>query len=208
MNRFKIAVVTMSCPRYSEIAKVSLENMKEYCDKHGYLQSVITLPETERFHYKKHEFFKEAFKTDVQAIFYKDIDTVITNMNIPIEAFLTKEYDLFITKDTMGINGGSLIIKNSEGGRMVNDAILNLRDKFNNEQEVMNWLINEPQWNQYVKILSHPSINSYDYSAYQELAHITQRHEGHHHEGDFILHTPALPFEKRAEILRNVKIIK
>jgi len=61
MNRFRIAVVTMTCPRYSGIAEVSLPNMKEYCDIHGYLNSVIQLPETEGFHYKKHEFFKEAF---------------------------------------------------------------------------------------------------------------------------------------------------
>lgn len=208
MNRFNIAVVTMTCPRYSEIAEISLKNMAEYCELHGYLNSVITLPEIEGFHYKKHEFFREAFKTDVQAIWYKDIDSVITNLNIPIEAFLTKEYDLFITKDTMGINGGSLIIKNSEGGRIVNDAILNLRDKFNNEQEVMNWLIDDPQWNQYVKILSHPSINSYDYSQYEELKHITKREDGNWHENDFLIHTPALPFETRANILKNVKITR
>lgn len=208
MNRFRIAVVTMTCPRYSGIAEVSLPNMKEYCDIHGYLNSVIQLPETEGFHYKKHEFFKEAFKTDIQAIFYKDIDTVITNMTIPLDAFISDDHDLMITKDVGGINGGSLIIKNSEGGRWVNDFILTHRHEFNNEQEVIDHYIDDPEFSKFVKILPHPSINSYKYSAYPELTHITDRHEGNWHEGDFLLHTPALSFEQRIEILKTAKIIK
>lgn len=206
MNRFKIAVVTMTCPRYNAIAEVSLPNMLEYTERHGYFQSVISLPETEGFHYKKHEFFREAFKTDIQAIFYKDIDTVITNMNIPIDAFISDEHDLMITKDVGGVNGGSLIIKNSEGGRWVNDFILSHRNEFNNEQEVIDHYIDDPEFSKYVKILSHPSINSYRYDAYPELTHITKREEGNWHEGDFLLHTPALDLLSRANVLKKAHI--
>ncbi|HEY6435055.1 MAG TPA: hypothetical protein VIY47_00570 [Ignavibacteriaceae bacterium] len=202
----KVLIVTMLCDRYNGIAEVSLPNMLEYCQRHSYYDAVIKLSDEEGFHYKKHEFFDEVFKTDVDLIFYKDIDSVITNLTVPIENFVDSEHDVFVTKDMMGYNGGSLIIKNTEGGRWVNDFILSQRDNFNNEQEVMDKYFDEFTKN--VKVLSHPSINSYDYSAYSEFPNIRGREEGHWHEGDFLLHTPALTYEHRATILKNAKITR
>ena len=201
-----VLVATMMNERYRGIANVSLPNMLEYCKHHNYHDAVIKLDDDVGFHYKKHEFFKQVFDTDIELIFYKDIDTIITNLTMPIWSFIDSENDLFITKDMMGVNGGVLIIKNTECGRFVNDLILEQRGRFNNEQEVMDELMKDPQFNQYVKILPHPSINSYRYDLYQEFPEVRKPEQGMWHVGNFLLHTPALPFEQRESILRNAII--
>lgn len=203
----RVLVVTTWCDRYKGIADVSLPNLFAYCDLHSYLPAVIKLDESEGFHYKKHEFFKEALGGHSHIIFYKDIDTKITNLSIPIESFIDDEHDLFITKDFGGINGGSLILKNTEGGRRVNYFILSQRNEFNNEQEVIDHFINDPAFSPFVKILPHPSINSYPYEHYKEFKDVTHE-QGQWQEGDFLIHTPALELSKRAEILKNAKVIK
>lgn len=201
----KVLIVTMLCDRYNGIAEVSLPNMLEYCQRHSYYDAVIKLSDEEGFHYKKHEFFNEVFKTDVDLIYYRDIDSLFTNLTVPIENFVDSEHDVFVTKDMMGYNGGSIIIKNTECGRWVNDFILSQRENFNNEQEVMDKYFDEFTKN--VKVLQHPSINSYSYENYKEFSGVTHE-QGNWQEGDFLLHTPALPFEKRAEILKSVKVIR
>ena len=205
----RVLVVTEWCPRYQEVANVSLPNMYEYCARHDYGYHEIKLTNEEGFHYKKHEFFKEVFEKGVyDLVWYKDIDSMITNLSVPIESFIDDEHDLFICGDDIfGINGGSLIIKNNIGGRFVNEFILRERGDFNNEQEVMEHYKEELQACSYMKILPHPSINSYPYKEYPELKQVT-REQGNWHEGDFLLHCPALPYEKRAEILRNAKIVR
>lgn len=205
----KVLIVTEWCDRYKEVADVSLPNMLEYCGRYHYDYREIKLTNEEGFHYKKHEFFKAMFDNDsYDLIFYKDIDSVITNMTIPIESFVDDEHSLFICHDDiMGINGGSLIIKNNDDGWLVNEFILRNRHRFNNEQEVMEYHKEGLQKRGFMKILPHPSINSYPYDAYPELKPATEA-EGNWVEGNFLLHCPALPYEKRAEILRKAKIIK
>lgn len=202
----KILVVTEYSDRYQEIANISIPNAKEYCAKHNYRFHVIKLEDGD-FHYRKHEYFKEAFKNGCDLIAYRDIDAMFTNLTIPYESFINYNHDLFITKDFGGINGGSLIIKNTKGGQWVNDFILSQREKFNNEQEVMEHFITSPEFSQYVKLCGHPSFNSYQYEHYPEFKNVTHE-QGQWQEGDFLLHTPALPLEKRAEILKNINIIR
>jgi hypothetical protein len=204
----KVCIVTEYCDRYNEIADVSLPNMIEYGTRHDYCHYLIKLSNDEGFHYKKHEHFKKLFETGIDLIFYKDIDSIITNLSVPIESFIDDEHSLFICGDDIfGINGGSLIIKNDMYGQFVNNYILSKREYFNNEQEVMEHYKIPLQAVGCMKILPHPSINSYPYKEYPELKQVT-REEGNWHEGDFLLHCPALPYEKRAEILRNAKITR
>lgn len=204
----KVAVVTSTSPNRKDIFDVSYPNMKEYCNKHGYIPIVIHL-EDGGWHYKKHETFNDLFHKGYDLIWYRDDDSVITNMTIPIESFIDDQHELFICEDDiMGINGGSLIIKNNNGGKWVNDFILSHKKDFNNEQEVMEYYKDELFLLGYMKILPHPSINSYPYEMYPELDQATPHEKGNWREGDFLLHCPALPYEKRAEILRKAKIIK
>lgn len=203
----KVALVTMYGNNYEGIAEVTLPVMKEYADKHGYDFYELRLKDDNRWAYQKHECFKDAVKFAADVFFYLDIDCLITNHNIKAESFLDNENDLFITEDKTEINGGSLLLKTTKEGMMLNNAILGLKDKFENEQNAMVWLMKDPMFNQFVKLLPHPSINSYKYELYVEYGKLTPK-EGQWEEGQFILHTPAIGFEKRIEVLKSTPIIR
>lgn len=201
---------TMCCMMYSPshqaLADVTWPNLREYCKIHGYVPAKIGV-QNDKWEYKKHEFFKSVFQDmeEIGLIWYRDVDSVITDLTKPITDFIDDEHSFFITEDAMELNGGSVIIKNNGFGIAFNNAVLRQRDLFQNEQNVYNSF--RSLYHPYlIKVLPHPSINSYDYSLYPEYPNIRSREQGHWHDGDFVLHTPGLPFEKRIEILKNVKI--
>lgn len=202
-----IRLLTVFNNDYLDIANITLPNTMEYCSRHGYLLGQANIG-TSHWAYKKHEYIKSLFNEGADVVFYLDIDAMITNHTIAIEEFLDSEYSFFITKDVHELNGGVIMIKNNEEGRWVNDIILSRKGVDENEQNAINFLMESPQFNQFVKVWRHPSFNSYDYSLYPEYPNIRKREEGHHHDGDFILHTPGAPMAKRIETLKNAKIIR
>ena len=204
----KIAVCTTHSPAYAEVAAVTMPVMEAYCERHGYSFHEIKV-EDNKWAYKKHGFFKELFETDVDAVLHIDVDAVFTNFNTKIEDFIDQEHDYFITKDFNELNTGNIILKNTDNGKWINEIILSQIDCFENEQNAVNWLMGNPGFNQRVKIVPHPSLNSYQYSLYKECSELVGKTElGDWTEGCFILHVPALPISKRAEILNDVKIIE
>lgn len=203
----KVVVCTEYSPSYQEIADITLPVMEEYCQKHRYGFEALKIPDND-FAYRKHDYFSYLLSTDIDVIFYIDVDCLITNYNYRVEDFIDDDHDFFITKDANEVNGGSMILKNTGRGRWINELILSKRGLYENEQNVINAFIHSPQFNQFIKILTHPSINSYRYDFYQEFPNVRGREEGHWHPGDFILHVPALELSKRAAILKTTEIIK
>jgi hypothetical protein len=205
----KVCCCTYYSPSHKALADISLPNLSEYCARHGYYMWVENI-ENDKWEYKKHEMFTELFE-GFDLIWYRDIDSVITDLGKPITGFIDNENDFFITKDFNELNGGSVIIKNTETGigRFVNRCILDLKNKFQNEQNAINWLMGTPEFNQWVKVLPHPSINSYDYSLYPECKEYVGREDlGDWKEGNFVLHVPALTMDKRIEVLKNAKVTR
>lgn len=193
---------------YAEIAAITNPIIEEYCHKHGYEFVRFLLEDGNNYAYRKHEEFKHLIVGGADLIWYLDCDAIITNLDTPITGFIDAKHDLFVTKDVHEINGGSMILKCNSDGNWVNEVILSMKPNFQNEQNAINWLMGDPQFNQHVKILPHPSINSYDYSQYEHYPNIRSREEGHWHEGDFVLHVPGLPYQKRIEVLKNAKITR
>lgn len=178
--------------------------MKMYCDKHGYEFYEIKVQD-EGWHYQKHRWFNEMMqKGGVDVFFYLDVDALITNHTIKIESFLDDEHELFLTKDINEINGGALILKTNIYDNWMNDTILGCIDIYENEQNAINFLFNcNDTFKSLTKILPHPSINSYRYDLYPECKEITKPEQGMWGVGQFILHTPALSFSKRIEVLKE-----
>lgn len=204
-----IVVLTMFSKEYAEIAAFTLANQVEYCQRHGYKSDAIFLENGQDWPYKKHDRIKELFAQGANIVWYKDIDSIITNISTPITSFVYVCYSMFITKDVHEINGGSLVLKNDYEGRWLNDTILAQKEEFENEQNAINWLMGDPQFNQFVKVLPHPSINSYDYSLYEHYPDMVSKPElGDWQEGYLLLHTPGLSLDKRLEVLKNAKITR
>lgn len=205
-----ILVCTEWGDNYKEIADYTVPIMREYALRHGYTFHAIQLHGSGNdYAYRKHECFRELFgEIDVDLIWYLDVDAVICNHTIRIETFIDEKHDYFVTRDVTEINCGSVIIKNSAGGRELNDFILHKRRFFPNEQNVVNYYIDVPGYMGNVKVLSHPSINSFDYALYPELTNIREEAQGHFHPGNFLLHTPGAAYNVRLERLKNEKIIR
>lgn len=203
----KIAVVTMWAGNYMGIAELTLPVMREYCKFHNYEFREIWLENGNEYHFKKHEYFTELFKSDIEAIWYLDIDCLITDIAKPITDFMDEEHDLFITEDKTELNGGSIIIKNTAWARAFNDLVLEQRKNFDNEQNVYVAFHPIQVISNKINVLPHPSINSYLYELYPEYGKLTLE-EGQWEEGCFVLHTPAAPMNVRIDALKNAKIIR
>lgn len=199
----KTAVVTSTSPYRKEMFDLTYPNMKEYCSRHGYIPIVIHL-EDGVWAYKKHETFKDLFNKGYELIAYRDDDALFTNLSIPYESFIDNENDFFITRDVGGINGGSMILKNTKEGQFINDIILSQQGRMPNEQNAIEHLMREPEFNQFVKVLPQKTINAYRYDLYPEFKNRTDLETWR--EGDFILHLPALTIEKRIEIFKQTYV--
>lgn len=197
----KIVCCTMFSPSHQELADISVPNLERYCQKHGYDMRLIKI-ENDKWEFKKHETFKELFEKGYDLIWYKDIDSLITNMSIPITDFVDDSHDFFLTMDFNELNGGSVIIKNTKSGVDYNNAVLEGKNNYENEQNFFNETLN--QYSDIVKIVSHPSINSYDYSLYIQCKELI----GHEDAGDwqpnnFVIHFPGLGTNDRIELLKE-----
>jgi len=192
------------------MAKVVLPNATEYCNRHGYEFNFVWYPEpcNPDFGYNKLIKIKELFSKGIDVVFSLDLDVLITNHNINVTDFLDDDYDFFVTKDVNGVNCGSFIIRNTKWSNDFINLLLKKRGEpgMHCEQDALRAYMEEYQITP-IKILKHPSINSYLYQNYLEFGE--QKHEdGQWREGDFILHVPGLGTERRLEILSTTKIIK
>lgn len=198
----------MFSPEYKAIADYTIPIMKEYAGRHGYDWHTIELSD-HKYPYVKIEWFLKLFSTfNIDAIFYLDSDAVITNHDTKIESFMDDDNDLYVCRDVNEINFGALIIKNTKWAKEFLETILRNRDSYDNEQNSLNYYYHFLPIKTKTKICNHPAFNSYDYSLYQECPDVRSREQGHHHEGDFVFHVPALRPDKRLEVLKQVKIIR
>ena len=207
----KIVVSVLYTDSWVDIARVVLPNLYQYCKRHGYYLDARCFPEPypSDFGFRKIDVIKELFlyqNTDI--VWSLDLDTMITNHRMKIEDFVDEDHDFFITKDYNGINGGSFIVKKSDWAIKFLDYLLNCKGCLTIycEQDAINDYMqvnaNDPK----IKILPHPSINSYHYELYHEIP--KQKHEqGNWQEYDFVLHLPGIGMSKRLAILKSTKII-
>lgn len=200
----KIVFTTEYGSNYKDIADLTTNVMREYCEKHGYEFRPLLLDGTgNEYAYKKHEYFKELFKEKIDTIFYLDADAIVTNFGVKIESFLDSGSSFYITRHIGELNGGAMIIRNTVSGRLLNQAILNRRNEYDNEQNVINALYADGAYRLLISVVPHPAFNSFDYSLYPECHNIRAREQGHWHEGDFVLHVPGLGIEHRLEVLKQ-----
>lgn len=206
----RIIMFTEYGDNFREIAAITTPVMREYCEKHGYEFRELILDGTgNEYYYKKHEFIRDIFDNDeADTVFYLDCDAIITNHTIRVESFLAYGTSFIVTEHNGELNGGAILLMKGNRGNDVNNFILAHRDKFENEQNVINNYREELLYGGSMAIMLHPAFNSLDYSQYPEFPNLRLAKEGHWVDGCFVLHTPALSLEKRADILRNTKIIR
>lgn len=204
----KVCIICLFTESWDALASIHLDNTKQYIRGKGYLRSSSIAPEPFDG-FRKIEYCICVFNFyDVEAVWVRDVDSIITNMTVKVEDFMEDGKDLFICKDFNSINAGSFIIRKSAWSQNFLMYILEQqgKDGMDCEQNAIEAYMKEFPNDSKIKILPHPSINSYLYENYPEIP--PQKHErGQWQEGDFVLHLPGIGMEKRKEILENIKII-
>lgn len=209
----RVIVFTEYGNNFRDIAAVSVPIMREYCEKQKYgFRELILKGTGNEYYYKKHEFIRELLDGDeADLIFYLDCDSVITNYNIRLESFMTYGAQFWITEHIGELNGGAILVKASNRGSDINNFILAHRDRFPNEQNVVNHYRDVLLYANTMAILKHPAFNSLDYSCYPECKECVGREDlGDWKPGNFVIHFPALPLNKRVELMKEFsqKIIR
>jgi hypothetical protein len=202
-------LLTMYGENYKEIAGITVPVMVEYAERHDYDLSHIYLDDGNNYAYKKCERVEEIIKNkEADVVMYLDSDALITNLNIKVESFLDGKHSLFVTEDVHEINFGAAIFVCDDRMRKLNEIILDNRNDFNNEQEVLNFFRNFHVFQKGMKVLPHPAFNSFDYSLYPEYPKVRSREQGHWHETDFVLHVPGAAYQTRIDTLKNTPVLR
>ncbi len=205
----KILLQILYTESWSELAEVVLPNMIDYCKVRGYSYSPHLSPEPYEGFDKISTIYDTFNLYDIDVIFSRDMDTLITNFHTKVEDFLEDGKDFYITKDFNGINAGSFIIKKTAWSKFF---ITYLESKKGQpgmycEQNAIEAYMAEFPDDEKIKILPHPSINSYHYPLYPEIP--PQTHEqGQWQMGDFVLHLPGVSMEQRLKILSSTPIVQ
>ena len=148
-----------------------------------------------------------------------DLDTLIANHETKIQDFIYLGKSLHICRDINGINAGVFILKNNEWADDFIQFVLSYEGQMDCEQNAIDHYMEKWPHDEQIKILPHPSINSYPMDYYApsygkigykrgDIVERPEHEEGDFECGDFICHVPGHTIPKRLEILKSIKIIK
>lgn len=207
-----IVIFVYLTPNFQELADVTMPPLRKYCEQHGY-RLVIHMDEKHQDDPRPFGFRKtEAALTELQRLPYgtgilcvMDADILITNHSIKLESFLDLEHDMWATHDVNGFNSGIYLIRATRGtAKLLEDAISRSSNiGVHGEQDALRDTLRLIGFRDLLKIVPHPSFNSY---LYTEYGLTMEHHQGQWEKGDFCLHLPGRENSRRIEIFTSPEI--
>lgn len=174
------------------------QNGLEYCIQHNYPCSVMTETDIANPGYAKIDLLIAICEEnpEVEWIFWKDCDSLITNFSIKIEDIVDNDYHIMLTTFWNGLNVGMMIVRNSPEGLAYLKMILDKQHEYPNEQEVM--IATYEQYKDIVKIVPQRTFNA---ACFSDGCHGADgRNPANHYDklgtsgqwqpGDFAMHWP------------------
>jgi len=203
----RIVLQLLYTKSFRDLARIVVPNIVDYCVKRGYNWNILWLDEPyDAFEKIRH--IQRLFEADeADVVMSLDCDLLITNYDIKVEDFLDEEHDFYVCKDFYNINCGTFIIKKSEWSKFFLGSLIILGKQFKTvycEQDAVIKYMDAFEGTEEIKILPHPSINSYKYELYPEIPPQTKE-QGQWEEGCFIMHLAALGMQTRLDILNETK---
>lgn len=190
---------------YSRLGDLTwYKNKYKYCQKHDYSPELHVYRNPPMSHgYMKIFHLREILKTPkIEWVWATGCDSMITNMTVKLESIIDENYHLIIATDQNGLNADSFLIRNSEEGRYYIDYIisgLSIYDKHHwAEQQAM--IDCAKKFEKITKIVPQRTFNSYNYDFYPQCPKPNLDKlgtDGNWQEGDFLIHWPGQPLEKR-----------
>jgi hypothetical protein len=202
-----IKVLVHYTPSWRELAMVTVPISELYCSKHGY--GINSYECTSYQYYNGKEKLKHILEglNEGDVALVMDADAIITNLTTKIESFIDDEHDFYITNHLGKCNAGIFIIRKTKWAvKFINYLLENIgKEKVYCEQDAIPKYQSENPHEPKIKILNHPSINSFNYNLYPEHKDITEEEQGMWQHGNFILHLPGIGQTERQKYLTNIK---
>lgn len=214
----RVIVQVLYTKDWVDLAKITIPNIFEYCIAHEY-QPYILCINSPYDAFDKIRNCLSNFELGFDIVWCLDADAIVTNYKIGLESFVDDKHDFYLCEDVNGYNTGSFIVKKSEWSvNFLNEVLsqINKEGVYCEQDAIINCM--NAQITDKIRVLPHPSINSYRYIEYgdgygrinpnpNENTMPTHK-DGNWEEGDFVLHLPGLSMQKRIEILSQLKPIK
>ena len=191
------AVASLHDANYSDLAALTDQSKKEYCDRYGYQFHVLTemkystITGFNKIHYAL-DLFKQ--HPEIEWLLFSECDAMITNQTIKIEDRVDNDYHFIVPVDRLNLNSGNFLVRNSEQGRAYLQMIIDREESYKTvewaEQQVIIDSIEEYQ--NIVKIVPQKYMNSYEPEIYDycDARFDILGNSGAWEPGDWIVHWP------------------
>jgi len=204
------AIVSMYNESHADLGQIAWPNKEAYAEKHGY----GTYLKTDGFEnpisiqFEKFIMMLELMdmNPELDWVWWLDNDAMITNYDIKLESIVDPDYHVIITTDVGTLNGGCFIVRNTQQGKDWLKFMLYIGQK---EYATNRWPDQQPMADFYykyrniIKIVPQRTMNSYDYKIYGVEGIDQCGESGQWHEGDFVIHFPALPNTARIQLMKQ-----
>jgi len=188
----KIAVVTIAQgEEYKNRVELGMKSKEEYCQRHGY--DFILKDQSEdtsrHIYWSKIPLMRKVLEhPSYDWVVWIDADTLMMNMEIPLEIFLDDNYNFIISRDWQAINSGVFFVKNCQWSKDFLDRVYNrvdCVDHFLPDQEAISReLKNNNEIDAMAKIVPQRLFNSYCSEILGYHTDLTTLYQ----KGDFLLH--------------------
>jgi hypothetical protein len=191
------AVASLHDANYADLAALTDQSKKEYCERYGYQFHVLTeMKYSTITGFNKIHFTLDLFKQhpDIEWLLFSECDAMITNHAIRIEDRIDNEYHFIIPVDRLNLNSGNFLARNTPEGRAYLQMIIDRENEYKTvewaEQQVIIDTIEEYQ--NIVKIVSQKFMNSYEPEIYDycDARFDIFGNSGAWEPGDWIVHWP------------------
>jgi hypothetical protein len=191
------AVASLHDANYSDLAALTDQSKKEYCDRYGYQFHVLTemkystITGFNKIHYALDLFQQHP---EIEWLLFSECDAMITNQTIKIEDRIDDDYHFIVPVDRLNLNSGNFLVRNSEQGRAYLQMIIDREESYKTvewaEQQVIIDTIE--QYQSIVKIVPQKYMNSYEPEIYDycDARFDILGNSGAWEPGDWIVHWP------------------
>ena len=191
------AVASLHDANYSDLAALTDQSKKEYCDRYGYQFHVLTemkystITGFNKIHYAL-DLFKQ--HPEIEWLLFSECDAMITNFTVQIPDRIDNDYHFIVPVDRLNINSGNFLARNSEQGRAYLQMIIDKEAEYTTvewaEQQVIIDTIDE--WLHVLKIVPQRYMNSYEPEIYDycDARFDILGNSGAWEPGDWIVHWP------------------
>ena len=193
----KIAVCQLWDSNYQPLADTTWDkNKKLYCEQWEYPYHIKTSGFTYCPSYEKIKFMLDIMEEhpEYDWLYWAGADTLITNFYIKLEEFVDDDYHVIMSKEVLGINADSFMLKNSPESRDYFRYLWTLVEKYQThmfwEQQAM--IDSMDKYEHLFKFVPQKTFNSYLYKQLYQRIHNTSIDQtgtdGQWYPGHFLLH--------------------